>query len=91
LLLAIALLVGLTIGRISILPFGTGRKHQEGRVEAYDGVYGTGRVVADDDENMVFVQSRALVKAETLAIGQRVRFVSAVVRDRRIALKVWPI
>jgi cold shock CspA family protein len=91
LLLAIALLVGLTIGRISILPFGAGRKHQEGRVEAYDGVYGTGRVVADDDEDMVFVQSRALVKAETLAIGQRVRFVSAVIRDRRIALKVWPI
>jgi cold shock CspA family protein len=91
LLLAIALLLGLTVGRVSILPFGAGRRHHEGTVEVYDETYGTGRVVADDGDDDVFVQNRALVKAEALEAGQRVRFVSAVIRDRRIALKVWPI
>ena len=90
LLLAVAMLLGLTIGRVSILPFGAGRRQQEGRVAAYDGTYGTGRVIADDGEEDVFVHSRALVKAKNLEVGERVRFVSAVIRDRRIALKVWP-
>lgn len=89
LLLAIALLLGLTVGRVSVLPFGVGRKQQVGRVEAYDGTYGAGRIVSDDGEEDVFVQSRALVRAQTLQVGQRVRFVSAVIRGQRIALKVW--
>ncbi len=90
LLLAIALLLGLTVGRVSVLPLGAARKQQEGRVEAYDATYGTGRIVFGDGDEDVFVQERALVKAEKLEVGQRVRLVSAVIRGRRIALKVWP-
>ena len=90
LLLAIALLLGLTVGRVSVLPFGAARKQQEGTVEAYDATYGTGRIVTGDGDEEVFVQSRALIKAGELEVGQRVRLVAASIRGRKVALKVWP-
>lgn len=90
LLLAIAMLLGLTLGRVSVLPFGVGKEEQEGLVQSYDEVHEVGRVLADDGEDEVFVNRRALESVESLVSGQRVRFVASNVRGRRIALKVWP-
>lgn len=91
LLLAIALLLGLTIGRVSILPFGVGKGQKEGLVQAYDPTYGVGNLAPEDGDGEVFVQERSLEKFKTLVPGQRVRFIAADIRGRRIALKVWPV
>ncbi|MDJ0924000.1 MAG: putative Ig domain-containing protein [Acidimicrobiia bacterium] len=91
LLLAIALLLGLTFGRISVLPTGAGKHQEDGWVQSYDQPYAIGRIVPDDGEAEVFVTGRALEKTDELATGQRVRFVAATIRGRRIALKVWPV
>lgn len=90
LLLAVALLLGLTFGRISVLPFGAIRRREEGRVQAYDDVHQIGTVVPDGGGGEVFVHGRSLQKVETLTPGQRVRFVAAHTHGRRLALKVWP-
>jgi cold shock CspA family protein len=90
LLLAIALLLGLTFGRISVLPFGATRRHEEGWVQAYDEVHEVGTVIPDGGASEVFVHGRSLEKMESLTPGQRVRFVAAETRGRRLALKVWP-
>ena len=89
LLLALALLMGLTIGRISMLPFGVGKRQEDGIVQSYDPTFGFGNVTPDGGEDDVFVQDRALEKLQTLVPGQRVRFIAAEIRGRRIALKVW--
>lgn len=91
LLLAVALLLGLTVGRISILPFGVGRRQEDGVVEQYDPTYGVGNLAPDGGDDGVFVQERSLEKLDALVPGQRVRFIAADIRGRRIALKVWPI
>lgn len=91
LLLAIALLVGLTVGRISILPFGVGKRREEGTVQSYDSTNGVGQVMPNEGDNEVFVQERSLEKLKTLEPGQRVRFIAADIRGRRIALRVWPV
>lgn len=90
LLLAIAMLLGLTLGRVSVLPFGVGKRYEEGLVQSYDKIHEVGRVVADEGETEVFVHRRALDDIESLSSGQRVRFVASDVRGRRIALRVWP-
>ena len=90
LLLAIALLLGLTVGRVSVLPFGVGKRHEEGLVQSYDTIHEVGRVLADDGHVEVFVHRRALNDVEKLTTGQRVRYVASDVRGRRIALRVWP-
>ncbi len=89
LLLAIALLLALTIGRISYLPAAAARKHEQGYVKSYDDIHGLGRVVPVDGDDEVFVHGRALDNMETLQAGQRVEFVAADVKGRRIALRVW--
>jgi cold shock CspA family protein len=88
LLLAIALLVVVTLGRISLLPFAAGKTQEVGLVRAYDETYGFGRLVPDEGDE-VFVHGRALDAVETLAAGQRVEFIAATIKGRRIALKVW--
>jgi cold shock CspA family protein len=90
LLLAVALLLGLTIGRLSLLPFGVAKRPEEGWVQSYDEVHEVGRVFTDDDRE-IFVHRRALEKVESLVSGQRVRLVASEMRGRRIALKVWPV
>ncbi len=90
LLLAIALLLGLTFGRISVLPFGATRRHEEGWVQAYDEVHQVGTVIPDGGASEVFVHRRSLEKMESLTHGQWVRFVAAETRGRRLALRVWP-
>ena len=90
LLLAVALVLALTLGRISLLPFTAGKTQEEGSVGAFDELYGFGRLVPDDQGEEVFVHGRALDPAETLSPGQRVEFIAATIRGRRIALKVWP-
>jgi cold shock CspA family protein len=89
LLLAIAMLLGLTIGRVSVLPFGVGKRHEEGWVQSYDKIHEVGRVMSDEGETEVFVHRRALDDVESLSSGQRVRFVASDVRGRRMALRVW--
>jgi cold shock CspA family protein len=90
LLLAIALLLGLTIGRVSVLPLGGAKREEIGWVQSYDEIHQLGRVVSEDDESEVFVHGRALDRAHRIEAGQQVRFIAADMRGRRIALKVWP-
>jgi cold shock CspA family protein len=91
LLLLVALLLGLTIGRVSVLPLGAGRRQEEGWVHSYDEIHELGTVVTDSGEAEVFVHKGALEKTAKLSAGQQVRFVAAEMRGRRIALRVWPI
>jgi cold shock CspA family protein len=90
LLLAIALLLGLTIGRVSVLPLGGGKREEIGWVQSYDETHQLGRVVSEDGGSEVFVHGRALDRAHRIEAGQRVGFIAADMRGRRIALKVWP-
>jgi cold shock CspA family protein len=90
LLLAIALLLGLTVGRVSVLPIGGGKREEVGWVQSYDETHQVGRVLSEDGEAEVFIHGRALDKAHRIEAGQRVRYVAADMRGRRIALKVWP-
>ncbi|MEA2002545.1 MAG: cold shock domain-containing protein [Actinomycetota bacterium] len=73
-----------------MLPFGATRRQEEGWVQAYDEVHQIGTVVPDGGASGVFVHGRSLEKAASLIPGQRVRFVAADTRGRRLALKVWP-
>ncbi len=90
LLLAIALLIALTVGRITYLPAVAAKKHEEGYVKSYDAIHGLGRLIPSDGDDEVFVHGHALSKMETLEEGQKVEFIAADVRGRRIVLQIWP-
>lgn len=90
LLLAFALLLGLTVGRVSVLPIGGGKREEFGWVQSYDETHQVGRVLSEDGDVEVFIHGRALERSERIEAGQRVRYVAADMRGRRIALKVWP-
>jgi VCBS repeat-containing protein len=91
LLLAIALLLGLTFGRISVWHSGAIRRPEEGWVQSYNDTHQVGTIIPDRGTGEVFVHGRALQKAEKLTPGQRVRFVAAETHGRRLALRLWPI
>jgi cold shock CspA family protein len=88
LLLAIALVLGLVLGR---LPLGTGKREGEGLVQSYDPIHEVGRLISDDYQHEVFVDRNALQGMGSLEVGQRIRFIASDLRGRTIALKVWPV
>lgn len=90
LLLAIALLLGLTVGRVSMLPLGVGKREELGMVVSYDAVHQLGRVTAEGSTEEVFVHGNAMDRFHQVLEGQQVRFVATTIEGRRIALKVWP-
>lgn len=90
LLLAAALLLALTVGRVALVPAGAGRTQHEGSVDWYDPDRGFGRITTDVGGEEVFVHGGSIVEPDTLTGGQRVEFVAADIRGRRVALKVWP-
>ncbi len=90
LLLAVALLLAVTVGRIAYLPAAAMRRHERGRVNAYDSVHGLGKVTPEHGADDVYVHGKALEHMDELKQGQEVEFVAAVVKGRRIALRVWP-
>jgi cold shock CspA family protein len=90
LLLAAALLLALTVGRVALTPAGAGRTQHEGIVDWYDPDRGFGRIIGDDGTEEVFVHAGSIVEADTLIAGQRVEFIAADIKGRRVTLKVWP-
>lgn len=90
LLLAIALLLAVTVGRIAYLPAAAMRRHERGQVKEYDPVHDLGKVAPERGMEAVFVHGKALEHIDQLTEGQEVEYVAAEVRGRRIALRVWP-
>lgn len=90
LLLATALLLGLTVGRVSMLPLGAGKGEESGMLVSYDAVHQLGRVTAEGSSGEVFVHGNAIDRSHQVVAGQQVRFVAATIKGRRIALKLWP-
>ncbi len=88
-LLAALMLFALTVGRVSVVPEGPGKSQEEGRVGSYDESRGLGRLIPDGDDEEVFVRAGTSGSATPLITGQRVEFIAATIRGRRIALKVW--
>ncbi len=89
LLLIAALVLALTVGKVSLLPVGNGRTQGEGTVDWYDPARGFGRILSDDRGDEVFVHAGSFEKGETPVPGQRVEFIAATIRDRKMALKAW--
>jgi cold shock CspA family protein len=90
LLLAIALLLALTLGRISYLPVAAAKQHEQGYVKSYDTIHGLGLLAPTEGDAEVFVHGHALDEMEVLEEGQKVEFVAADLRGRRVALRIWP-
>ncbi|MCP4964639.1 MAG: tandem-95 repeat protein [bacterium] len=90
LLLAIALLLALTVGRISYLPAAAAKHHERGIVKSFDTIHGLGMLAPTEGDGEVFVHGQALDEMETLTEGQEVEYVAADLRGRRIALRIWP-
>ena len=88
-LLAALMLLALTVGGMSVVPAGPGQSQEEGRVGAYDENRGFGRLIPDAAGEEVFVRSDAFSSSTPPVAGQRVEFIAATIRGRRIALKVW--
>ena len=88
-LLAALMLLALTVGRMSVVPAGPGKSQEEGRVGSYDADHGFGRLIPDGDGEDVFVRLDAFGPSAPPLSGQRVEFIAADIRGRRIALKVW--
>ena len=89
LLLAAALVLALTVGRVSLLPAGAGKTQGEGTVIEYDRARGFGRVEPDDGGEPIYIHSSAIEEGIALATGRRVEFIVADIKGRRVALNVW--
>jgi cold shock CspA family protein len=85
LLLSVALALALAFGRASLWQIDV---RGEGTVQVFDSGAGLGRLVADGDGDDVFIPRRA-VGSRTPRAGQRVEFVAATIRGKRVALRVW--
>ena len=88
LLLIATLVLALTVGKVSLLPVGNGRTQGEGVVDWYDPARGFGLILAEGGDE-VFIHDGAVEKGDGPRPGQRVEFVAATIRGRRVALKVW--
>ena len=89
LLLAAALALALTFGRVS--PFGAGSEKVEGvgLVESVDRARGLVRLIAVEGGAEIFVSASAL--NDDPCAGQQIEFVATTVRGRHIAVEAWPV
>jgi cold shock CspA family protein len=90
-LLLIALVLGLTIGRISIIPAGSRQAHGRGLVRTFDPRGGFGLIAPADGGADVFVHASALEDAESLSVGDGVEYLAGDSQGRPTATKVWRI
>jgi cold shock CspA family protein len=90
LLLAAALVLALAFGKISPLSAGNGNYQGEGTVAWYDDGRGFGVLISDEGAEEIFIHDGSIGRGEAVASGRRAEFISAEIRGRRVALKVWP-
>ncbi len=88
-LLAGFLALMLAFGRMPLLGVGTGRTQGEGKIETYDAANGQGWLVPDGGGEHVFVHGGSIGDRFRIEPGQRVEFIAATIKGKRIALKVW--
>lgn len=88
-LLLLAVLLGITVGRISLIPAGAKRSNGTGLVSSYDTVAGYGLIAPRGGGADVFVHASAVDGKNPLAAGDLVEYTSAMSNGRPTALKVW--
>jgi large repetitive protein len=89
LLLAAALVLALTVGKVSLFPTGSGRSQGEGTVDWYDARKGFGKLNPNDGGQEVYIHSGAIEEGFAPGPGRHVEFIAADIKGRRVALKVW--
>ncbi len=88
-LLLLALVLGITVGRISLIPAGAKRRRGSGLVSFYDSEAGYGLIAPRGGGADVFVHASAIDGAEHLNAGDAVEYRSAMSNGRPTALLVW--
>jgi VCBS repeat-containing protein len=88
LLLAVALALGLTVGRITLVPVFARRRRGQGMVRMYDPAGGFGLIIPEDGSDDLVVHAASLRKATALAAGDIVHYLAVKTGQRDTAIRV---
>jgi cold shock CspA family protein len=84
----VALALGLTVGRITLVPVFARRRRGQGMVRMYDPAGGFGLIIPEDGSDDLVVHAASLRKATALAAGDIVHYLAVKTGQRDTAIRV---